>query len=333
MNNNLNSSKIFDTKISVAPMLDWTDRHCRFFHRQLSSKALLYTEMIVADAIIHGNRDNFLSFNIAEHPIAVQLGGSDPAKLAEATAIAFSYGYDEINLNVGCPSNRVQNGAFGACLMLNPDLVARCIKSMKDATKLPVTIKCRIAVDDQDPIKALDDLVEKAIDVGVDGFWVHARKAWLNGLSPKENRTIPPLDYKRVYVLKEKYPECYIGINGGIDSVDAAQQHLQYVDGVMIGREAYKNPLYLWKLHNSVYNDEEFSYDKLINTMCHYADIHIANGGKLSHITRHMLGLFSGMKGARTWRSILTSFSTKRDASGEDLRIIFDKVRNLNYES
>ncbi|MEQ9248409.1 MAG: tRNA dihydrouridine(20/20a) synthase DusA, partial [Nitratireductor sp.] len=225
-------------KFSCAPMIDWTDRHCRFFHRQLTGRALLYTEMIVADAVIHGDRERLLGFDRSEHPVALQLGGSDPEKLAEAAEIGAGFGYDEINLNVGCPSDRVQSGTFGACLMKTPDVVAAGVSAMKARVSLPVTVKCRIGVDDQDTEIALDALADAAWSAGADALWVHARKAWLQGLSPRENREIPPLDYDRVYRLKQANPDRFIGINGGIVSLDEAAAHLAHVDGVMLGRAA-----------------------------------------------------------------------------------------------
>jgi tRNA-dihydrouridine synthase A len=228
-------------RFAVAPMMDWTDRHCRFLHRQLTREALLYTEMVVADGIIHGDRERLLGYDACEHPLALQLGGSEPDKLAEAVRIASDFGYDEINLNVGCPSDRVQSGAFGACLMREPDLVAQCVAAMKAVSSAPVTVKCRIGVDEQDPEIALSDLASTIVDAGVDAIWVHARKAWLEGLSPKENRDIPPLDYDRVYRLKQDYPNLFIGINGGVADLNQAVEHLNHVDGVMLGRAAYHN--------------------------------------------------------------------------------------------
>ncbi len=226
---------------AVAPMIDWTDRHCRFLHRQLSKTALLYTEMVVADAIIFGPRDRLLSYSPQEHPVALQLGGSDPAKLAEAVRIAADYGYDEINLNVGCPSDRVQSGTFGACLMRDPAHVAGLVEAMKRASGVPVTVKCRIGVDDQEPAEVLPDFLGRVIGAGADAIWIHARKAWLQGLSPKENREIPPLDYDLVYAMKRENPDVFIGINGGIADLDQAARHLAHMDGVMLGRAAYHN--------------------------------------------------------------------------------------------
>ncbi|TIV62553.1 MAG: tRNA dihydrouridine(20/20a) synthase DusA, partial [Mesorhizobium sp.] len=241
--------------IAIAPMMDWTDRHCRFFHRQLTGRALLYTEMVVADAVIHGARERLLGFDDVEHPVALQLGGSDPAKLAEAARIGEAFGYDEINLNVGCPSDRVQSGTFGACLMKTPALVADCVAAMKASVKIPVTVKCRIGVDEQDPEPALDTLADGVLAAGADALWVHARKAWLQGLSPKENRDIPPLDYPRVYRLKARKPNEFIGINGGIQSLAEASAHLGHVDGVMLGRAAYHTPGILTGVDTAFYGE------------------------------------------------------------------------------
>src|SRR5215471_6251225 len=234
-------------KFSVAPMMDWTDRHCRVFHRLLTRRALLYTEMLTTGAVIHGNRVRLLSFDASEHPVALQLGGSDPGDLATAARIGEDFGYDEINLNVGCPSDRVKDGRFGACLMAEPELVATCVDAMKRAVAVPVTVKCRIGIDDQDPEVALDTLARAVVATGCDALIVHARKAWLNGLSPKENRDIPPLDYGRVYRLKRAMPEVPVIINGGVKSIDEAKAHLEHVDGVMLGRAAYQEP---WRLLN-----------------------------------------------------------------------------------
>ena len=268
-----NNEKIF----SVAPMMDWTDHHCRFFHRQMTKHALLYTEMVVADAAIHGPRDRLLGFDDCEHPVAVQLGGSDPEKLAEASKICADYGYDEINLNVGCPSDRVQSGTFGACLMREPDLVAKCVSAMKSAVAMPVTVKCRIGVDDQDTGTALDGLAHAVWNEGCDALWVHARKAWLNGLSPKENRDIPPLDYKRVQRLKVENPKYFIGLNGGLENVNHGLNNLGDevpLDGVMLGRVAYQNPLCLTEVDQRASFDEILPFDPtaLLDSMCEYID-------------------------------------------------------------
>lgn len=320
-----NKEKIF----SVAPMMDWTDRHCRFFHRQLSAHALLYTEMVVADAIIHGDRDRHLAYDDAEHPIALQLGGSEPDKLIKAVTIANDYHYDEINLNVGCPSDRVQSGTFGACLMREPQLVADCVSAMKSVTQTPITVKCRIGVDDQEPREALFTLAEKCVAAGVDALWVHARKAWLKGLSPKENRDIPPLDYAIVSELKRSYPDMFIGINGGIDTLEKALPFLKDLDGVMIGRAAYQNPTILLGVDHAVYgaatasstpySTPYSSIDRVIDQMALYAERHITQGGRLHHITRHMIGLGQGREGARRYRQILSTEGVKKDATPETL--------------
>lgn len=309
-------------------MMDWTDRHCRFFHRQLTSRALLYTEMVVADAVIQGARDRLLGFDDAEHPVALQLGGSDPRKLAEAARIGEAFGYDEINLNVGCPSDRVQSGTFGACLMRVPALVADCVATMKAAVSIPVTVKCRIGVDEQDPEPALDALADGVSAAGADALWVHARKAWLEGLSPKENRDIPPLDYDRVYRLKSRKPNEFIGINGGIQSLEEARRHLDHVDGVMLGRAAYHTPGILAGADAAICGGEPtaFDFSGLIDTMADYAARHIERGGRLGHITRHMVGLFHGLPGARRYRQILSIDATKPGAGAEVLRTAFAAV-------
>lgn len=316
------------SKFAVAPMIDWTDRHCRFFHRQLTGRALLYTEMIVADAVIHGDRERLLGFDRSEHPVALQLGGSDPEKLSEAAEIGAGFGYDEINLNVGCPSDRVQSGTFGACLMKTPDVVAAGVSAMKARVSLPVTVKCRIGVDDQDTGIALDALADAAWSAGADALWVHARKAWLQGLSPRENREIPPLDYDRVYRLKQANPDRFIGINGGIVSLDEAAAHLAHVDGVMLGRAAYQNPAILAGVDALLEGGERapVDYALLIEAMAAYAERHIASGGRLSHVTRHMIGLFHGFDGARRYRQILSSRATKPGAGAEILREAFSAV-------
>lgn len=318
----------YDKKFSVAPMLDWTDRHCRFFHRQLSGRALLYTEMVVADAVVFGNRTRLLGFDDTEHPIALQLGGSDPARLGEAARIGADFGYDEINLNVGCPSDRVQSGTFGACLMLSPQIVADCVSAMKAAVSIPVTVKCRIGVDDQDPEKALDDLADKAFGAGVDGLWVHARKAWLKGLSPKENRDIPPLDHDRVYRLKKADGARFIGLNGGIGTLEEAARHLREVDGVMLGRAAYHTPEILAGVDSLLEEKEapDFDYAALVGAMADYASRHLAGGGRLGQVTRHMVGLFHGLPGARRWRQILSTDAMKPGAGAQVLLEAFSAV-------
>jgi tRNA-dihydrouridine synthase A len=298
-------------------MIDWTDRHCRYFHRLLAPDALLYTEMIVADAVLHGDRERLLGFDAAEHPLALQLGGSDPGKLAEAARIAEGFGYDEINLNVGCPSDRVQSGAFGACLMLQPALVGACLAAMRAAVSIPVTVKCRIGVDEQDPEAALDALADAAREAGVSAIWVHARKAWLQGLSPKENRDIPPLDYGRVRRLKARLPDLFVGLNGGLASVRMAAEELAGLDGVMMGRGAYGNPSDLVEVGPLIHGrpSAPVDYPALLDRMADYAGAHMARGGRLSQVTRHMIGLFQGLPGARRWRQILSERAVRPDAA------------------
>jgi tRNA-dihydrouridine synthase A len=316
--------------LAVAPMMDWTDRHCRFLHRQLTRRALLYTEMVVADAVIHGDRKRLLGFDAVEHPVALQLGGSEPAKLAEAARIGADFGYDEINLNCGCPSDRVQSGTFGACLMRTPGLVAESVAAMKSAVSIPVTVKCRLGVDEQDTGPALDDLADAVFAAGADALWVHARKAWLQGLSPKENRDIPPLDYPRVYRLKARYPDRFIGINGGIDSLAQAQAHLEHVDGVMLGRSAYHTPLVLAGVDSGVYGEElhDPDPDALIDAMVSYAARHIESGGKVGHVARHMVGLFHGQPGARRFRQILSTEASRPDAGADVIWRAYLAVRD-----
>ncbi|WP_108607892.1 tRNA dihydrouridine(20/20a) synthase DusA [Aminobacter sp. MSH1] len=323
-----------DHRLAVAPMMDWTDRCCRYFHRQITRDALLYTEMVVADAVIHGARERLLGFDECEHPVALQLGGSDPAKLAEAARIGEAFGYDEINLNVGCPSDRVQSGTFGACLMKTPGLVAEGVAAMKGAVKIPVTVKCRIGVDDQDPEPALDRLADGVFEAGADALWVHARKAWLEGLSPKENRDIPPLDYSRVYRLKARMPHRFIGINGGIQTLDETRTHLDHVDGVMLGRAAYHTPSVLAGIDAMLRGEaaEDIDFAALVDTMADYAARHIAAGGRLGHVTRHMVGLFHGLSGARRFRQILSTDATRPGAGPEVLRQAFAAVE-LNRAS
>lgn len=323
-----NGTKIF----AVAPMIDWTDTHCRFLHRQLSARALLYTEMIVADAIIHGQRDRLLGYHAEEHPVALQLGGSDPAKLAEAVRIAGDYGYDEINLNVGCPSDRVQSGTFGACLMREPETVARCVEAMNAVAAVPVTVKCRIGVDDQEPETVLPDFIGQVVSAGAQAIWIHARKAWLQGLSPKENRDIPPLDYSLAYRMKRDHPDVFIGINGGITDLDQADDHLKHMDGVMVGRAAYHNTSILADVDSRIYGETAVEPDWLgvRDKMMAYAENYVAKGGRLNHVTRHMVGLFQGLPGARRFRQILSSDATRPGAGPEVIAAAFAAI---NFEN
>ena len=307
-------------KFSIAPMMEWTDRHCRVLHRQLSRHALLYTEMVTAEAIIRGDRARLLGFDPFEHPVALQLGGSDPARLAEAARIGAEMGYDEINLNVGCPSDRVQSGRFGACLMREPVLVADCVAAMRAAVSVPVTVKCRIGVDDQDPEHALRALVDSCSAAGVTTFAVHARKAWLEGLSPKENRDVPPLDYELVYRLKRERPALTIVLNGGIATLDEAEAHLRHVDGVMMGRAAYQTPALLAEVDARLFAGELRRLDDAVEAYIAYIVEQSHRGVPLNAITRHMLGLFNGRPGARQYRRYLSENATKHGADAETLR-------------
>lgn len=306
-------------KLAVAPMIDWTDRHCRFFHRQISRCTMLYTEMVVDKAIIHGPRTRLLRRDEAEHPVALQIGGSDPADLAEAVRLAQPFGYDQINLNVGCPSDRVQSGCFGAVLMKDPELVGRCLRAMIEASDVPVTVKCRIGVDDQDPSVVLPAFLARVRDAGVSQVTIHARKAWLQGLSPKENREVPPLDYDLVLRMKETFPDLMIALNGGIRDLDHAREMLaRGLDGVMIGRAAYHDPMAVLCGADRLC-DEPFAPDafEVAGAMRPYILNHLDEGGRLNQITRHMLGLFAGRPGARTWRRLMSEGATRAGAGIE----------------
>lgn len=296
-------------KFCVAPMMDKTDRHCRYFHRLMSKRAFLYTEMLHSNAVIRGNKELLLKYNPKEHPLALQLGGSDPGLLGEASAISEEFGYTEVNLNVGCPSSKVQKGKFGAVLMKEPKLVASCINKMKKSTNIPVTVKCRIGVDNMNTDQHLDHFVEEVSSAGCDTFIIHARKAWLSGLSPKDNREIPPLDYQRVYKLKDSFPNINFVINGGIKSINESIKHLQYVDGVMIGREAYDNPLLLTEVDSSIFYEEKavISRSDILRKLFPYLKEEVEQGTKISHITRHLMGLFRGFNGAKNLRKLLMS--------------------------
>jgi tRNA-dihydrouridine synthase A len=303
-------------RFSVAPMMEWTDRHCRVVHRTLSSRARLYTEMVTTGAVLHGPRERLLGFSPAEQPVALQLGGSDPADLARAARIAEDFGYAEVNLNVGCPSDRVQEGRFGACLMTEPALVGDCVAAMKAAVAVPVTVKCRLGVDEQDPEAALDAMADAIVAAGADALVVHARKAWLKGLSPRENREIPPLDYDRVYRLKRRLPQLPVIVNGGIASLAEAAAHLAYVDGVMLGRAAYQNPEILLDVDPMLFGVPAPVADAraAIEALMPYAAAHVAEGGRLWDVARHMLGLFAGRPGARAFRRRLATEAIRPDA-------------------
>jgi tRNA-dihydrouridine synthase A len=299
-------------------MMDWTDRHCRMLHRQLSSRALLYTEMLTTGAVLHGDRDRLLAYDPGEHPVALQLGGSEPGDLAAAARIGADLGYDEINLNVGCPSDRVQSGRFGACLMREPELVAECMAAIGAAVAAPVTVKCRLGVDDQEPEESLFRLVDLCAQAGVRRFVVHARKAWLKGLSPKENRDVPPLDYPLVWRLKRERPELIIDINGGVASLDEVEAHLQHVDGVMLGRAAYHTPGLLGEVDGRIFGaGETVGPDEAVERYRPYVARELARGTHLAAMTRHMLGLFHGRPGARAWRRVLTVDGVKPGAGLE----------------
>ena len=306
-----------DRRFAIAPMMDWTDRHCRFFHRLMTRRALLYTEMVTTGAVIHGDRQRLLGFDPAEHPIALQLGGSDPAALAESARIGEGFGYDEINLNVGCPSDRVQDGRFGACLMLEPALVAAGVAAMKAAVKVPVTVKCRIGVDDQDPEEVLFAFAAQVRDAGADALIVHARKAWLKGLSPKENREVPPLDYAIVHRLKEAHADWPIVLNGGLASLEQAHENLGQLDGVMLGRAAYQEPWRLLNVDPMFYGEAApfASAREAAAALIPYIEREMDKGVRLNSITRHVLGLFRAVPGARAFRRHLATEAVKPGAS------------------
>lgn len=316
-----NAVKPIDRTISIAPMLDWTDKHCRYFLRQISKHSLLYTEMVTTGAIIFGKGD-YLAFNQQEHPVALQLGGSSPVDMARCAVLAQQRGYDEVNINVGCPSDRVQNGRFGACLMAEPETVAECISAMQKEVDIPVTVKSRIGIDEMDEYQDLTRFIDVAANAGCDTFIVHARKAWLKGLSPKENRDIPPLLYERVYHLKEEFPNLHISINGGVKTLDDAALHLSYIDGVMIGREAYSNPYILAEVDSKFCHDNHSipSRHDIVRSMIEYADQQIDQGARVWNVARHMLGLFQGQPGARIWRRYLSQNGTQKGADSSLLK-------------
>ena len=311
------------SKVSIAPMMDWTDRHCSYFMRLLSQGARLYTEMVTAAAIRHGDAAKLLRFDPSEHPVALQIGGSDPTLMAAAARQGAARGYDEININVGCPSDRVQSGSFGACLMARPDGVAACVAAMRSVTDVPVSVKTRIGIDDQDSYEFLADFVGIVADSGCETFVVHARKAILDGLSPKENRTIPPLDHERVYRLKRDFPQLLIVLNGGISTVEQAQQHLQEVDGIMIGRQAYHQPWFLTEIDSALGDSgrtRQADRHAVAERMLPYIERELSEGTPLKHITRHMLGLFAGVPGARAWRRYLSENAHTPGAGAEVVR-------------
>ena len=322
--------KRINRTFSVAPMMDWTDRHCRYLHRLISKNVLLYTEMVTAPALIHGDADRLLEFNQSEHPIALQIGGSHPNQLAQATRLGCEAGYDEININIGCPSDRVQFGRFGACLMKEPELVSECVTAMKEAsTGAEITVKCRIGVDDQEPKRILPDFIDKVSQNGVSSFTIHARKAWLSGLSPKQNRDVPPLDYELVHEIKKERPELEIILNGGLQTFDQAVHEINKgLDGAMIGRTAYHNPMEILANADSLFetNTNKKTVNKIIDEMLPYIQNHLDTGGRLNQITRHMLGLFSGQSGAKIWKRTLSDEAHKKDASVE---VVQNALRNV----
>jgi tRNA-dihydrouridine synthase A len=307
-------------RFCVAPLMECTDTHCRVLHRLLSGSALLYTEMVTAEAVLRGKRERLLGFDASEHPVALQLGGSEPARLAEAARIGEQFGYDEINLNVGCPSDRVQSGRFGACLMREPELVGDCVAAMRDAVAVPVTVKCRLGVDDQDVETSLRAVIARCAAAGVTTFAVHARKAWLAGLSPKENREVPPLDYDLVYRVKRENPHLTIVLNGGIASLDEAAAHLAHVDGVMLGRAAYHTPALLAQVDARFFDGAPRDIDAAVAAYVAYVERKCAEGVPLNAMTRHMLGLFQGRPGARLFRRHLSENATKKGAGAQVLR-------------
>lgn len=322
----LTTELAFAHRLSLAPMLDWTDRDFRYLCRLISKHSLLYSEMVTTGALLHGDQRRFLDHDAAEYPLALQLGGSDPADLAKCARLAEQAGYQEINLNVGCPSDRVQNGRFGACLMAEPQLVANCVSAMKAAVAIPVTVKTRLGIDDQDSYAFLLEFVEASYAAGVDALILHARKAWLSGLSPKENRDVPPLDYARVYQIKQDFPALHVDINGGIGSIDEVQRHLQYLDGVMVGRAIYQQPYLLAEADKQIFNDNYYvpGQHEIVELMLPYIERRMQQGRPLKSITRHMLGLFQGKAGARRWRRHL---SENAHLPGAGINVIRDALK------
>lgn len=318
-------------RFSVAPMMEWTDRHCRYLHRLMTKRSLLFTVMVTSGAVVHGDRDRLLGFDAAEHPVAVQLGGSDRAEMAQAAKICDEWGYDEININVGCPSDRVKSGRFGACLMAEPDVVANLVRDMKQQTQKPITVKCRIGIDDQDSERDLNYFADAMAEAGVDALYVHARKAWLNGLSPKQNRDVPPLDYGRVHRLKERLAPLPIMLNGGLTNLEASMEHFDNVSGIMLGRAAYQDPRILLDVDRMIFGDTSvpISLDEIAQKMADYAERHLASGGRLNHVTRHMLGLANGMPNARKFRQILSVETIQPDASPELILKAFDVLNKV----
>lgn len=313
----MNRAKLSSPYLAVAPMLDWTDRHCRYFHRLFTKKTALYTEMVTTGALIHGKQD-FIQYHPAEQPLVLQLGGSDPAAMAECTARAAERGYQEVNINVGCPSDRVQSGSFGACLMATPETVAECVAAMQAAAPIRISVKTRLGIDEHDSDAFLQNFIETVAAAGCEHFTLHARTAWLKGLSPKQNREVPPLNYERVYRMKDRYPQLHLTVNGGITQISDIDRHLQHVDGVMVGREAYQNPAFLsqfdrfFGVETAPVTDEE-----AVRLMIPYINQHVADGGRCWHVVRHMLGLFQGAPGAKRWRQVLSQQGPSATDAGE----------------
>jgi len=328
------SSNDPDRKFCIAPMMEWTDRHCRFFHRLLTRRARIYTEMITTGAVLHGPRARLMAYDVAEHPLALQLGGCDPRQLAECARIAEAFGYDEVNFNIGCPSDRVQEGRFGACLMAEPALVGDCVAAMAAVVKLPITVKCRIGIDDQDPEEALEALACAVERAGVAALIVHARKAWLDGLSPRENRNVPPLDYARVYRLKAAHPNLSVMLNGGVTTVDQAFNHLRCVDGVMMGRAAYQEPWRLLAVDPVLFGERArfASARAAAEALLPYIERELARGTRLHAVTRHVLGLFRGMPGARAFRRHLATEAVKPAADAATFRAALAFIAHVDAQ-
>ncbi|AWB68619.1 tRNA dihydrouridine(20/20a) synthase DusA [Saccharobesus litoralis] len=328
--NNFPRSDRVDHTFSVAPMLDWTDKHCRYFYRLMTKHAVLYTEMVTTGAVIHGQND-YLAYDQAEHPVVLQLGGSDPVAMAECAIKATDYGYDEININVGCPSDRVQNGAFGACLMAQPQLVAECVEKMRSVTSTPITVKTRIGIDDFDSYEFLTDFVKSNIDAGCEHFIIHARKAWLQGLSPKQNREIPELNYSRVYQLKNDFPQLTISLNGGVETFEQIDQHLPHVDGVMLGRAVYQNPYMLTEVDARLYGQaaSTLSREEVALAIMPYIEQQVSNDPRATtwHIVRHMLNLFNGQPGARAWRRYLSENARKHPKNADIINLALNAMK------
>lgn len=322
-----------DRTFCVAPMLDCTDRHERFLARLISKRAVLYTEMITTGALIFGDRPKFLNFDSSEHPVALQLGGSDPDAMTQCAEMVQEWGYDEVNINVGCPSDRVQSGSFGACLMQTPELVAKNVKQMQAAVDIPVTVKCRIGVDDQDPREALWRLVELSAEAGCLSFLVHARKAWLKGLSPKANRDVPPLDYELVYELKRSFPELEIVLNGGVNTISECKQHLMQVDGVMMGREAYSNPYIMSQVDSELYGSaiDTLTRDEVLEQYIEYVDRNIESGVRLNHMSKHIVGLYHGEPRSRLFRRHISENAHKPGKGSEVLRLAYESMVDLVF--